>query len=141
VMNVILRLAWMQSVLGIKEAPFLHRTALTALVASLEIIRRGIWNFFRYYFNILINFFRNSSDRTLWSITCVLACVYFICFLTNWIFYSKSIVLLKCLKICYLSSILSSSVITVSCNILSDTVRYIMLHWFLEIIIATIIKY
>ncbi|KEH21626.1 phosphate transporter PHO1 homolog 9 isoform X2 [Medicago truncatula] len=47
VLNVILRLAWMQSVLGIKEAPFLHRTAMTALVASLEIIRRGIWNFFR----------------------------------------------------------------------------------------------
>ncbi|KAJ1421422.1 SPX domain [Sesbania bispinosa] len=47
VMNVILRLAWMQSVLGIREAPFLHRTALTALVACLEILRRGIWNFFR----------------------------------------------------------------------------------------------
>ncbi|KAK7295400.1 hypothetical protein RJT34_18307 [Clitoria ternatea] len=47
VLNVILRLAWMQSVLGIKEAPFLHRTALTALVACLEILRRGIWNFFR----------------------------------------------------------------------------------------------
>ncbi|KAK7340572.1 hypothetical protein VNO77_21279 [Canavalia gladiata] len=47
VLNVILRLAWMQSVLGIREAPFLHRTALTALVACLEILRRGIWNFFR----------------------------------------------------------------------------------------------
>ncbi|CAI8591848.1 unnamed protein product [Vicia faba] len=47
VLNVILRLAWMQSVLGIKDAPFLHRTALTAIVACLEILRRGIWNFFR----------------------------------------------------------------------------------------------
>ncbi|KAI4352544.1 hypothetical protein L6164_006783 [Bauhinia variegata] len=47
VLNVLLRLAWMQSVLGIREAPFLHRTALTALVTCLEIIRRGIWNFFR----------------------------------------------------------------------------------------------
>ncbi|GAU19789.1 hypothetical protein TSUD_170140 [Trifolium subterraneum] len=47
VLNVILRLAWMQSVLGINEAPFLHRTALTAIVACLEILRRGIWNFFR----------------------------------------------------------------------------------------------
>ncbi|CAJ1830672.1 unnamed protein product [Sphenostylis stenocarpa] len=47
VLNVVLRLAWMQSVLGIREAPFLHRTALTALVACLEILRRGIWNFFR----------------------------------------------------------------------------------------------
>ncbi|KAF7803013.1 phosphate transporter PHO1-like protein 9 [Senna tora] len=47
VLNVLLRLAWMQSVLGIRQAPFLHKTALIALVACLEIIRRGIWNFFR----------------------------------------------------------------------------------------------
>ncbi|KAK3413398.1 hypothetical protein EUGRSUZ_I01964 [Eucalyptus grandis] len=47
VLNVILRLAWMQNILGFREAPFLHRTALTAIVAILEIIRRGIWNFFR----------------------------------------------------------------------------------------------
>ncbi|KAK2413217.1 EXS (ERD1/XPR1/SYG1) family protein [Trifolium repens] len=47
VLNVILRLAWMQSVFGIKEAPFLHKTALTAVAACLEILRRGIWNFFR----------------------------------------------------------------------------------------------
>ncbi|KAK0583953.1 hypothetical protein LWI29_005536 [Acer saccharum] len=47
VLNIILRLAWMQSVLGFREAPFLHRKALVAIVASLEIIRRGIWNFFR----------------------------------------------------------------------------------------------
>jgi len=48
VLNVILRLAWMQSVLGIKETPFLHTSAVTAVVACLEILRRGIWNFFRY---------------------------------------------------------------------------------------------
>ncbi|XP_022133848.1 phosphate transporter PHO1 homolog 9-like isoform X2 [Momordica charantia] len=47
VMNILLRLAWMQSVLGFREAPFLHRQALIAIVAVLEIIRRGIWNFFR----------------------------------------------------------------------------------------------
>ncbi|GLU11050.1 hypothetical protein SLE2022_278220 [Rubroshorea leprosula] len=47
VLNILLRLAWMQTVLGITEAPFLHRTALTAVVAALEIIRRGIWSFFR----------------------------------------------------------------------------------------------
>ncbi|KAG7626995.1 Phosphate transporter PHO1 9 [Arabidopsis thaliana] len=47
VVNVVLRLAWMQTVLGIKEAPFLHKRALVAVVASLEIVRRGIWNFFR----------------------------------------------------------------------------------------------
>ncbi|KAL5095869.1 hypothetical protein RYX36_000196 [Vicia faba] len=45
--NVILRFAWMQSVLGIKDAPLLHKTALTAIVTCLEILRRGIWNFFR----------------------------------------------------------------------------------------------
>ncbi|XP_030464320.1 phosphate transporter PHO1 homolog 9 [Syzygium oleosum] len=47
VLNVILRLAWMQNILGFREAPFLHRRALIAVIASLEIIRRGIWNFFR----------------------------------------------------------------------------------------------
>ncbi|KAL7606949.1 hypothetical protein Lser_V15G20250 [Lactuca serriola] len=47
VLNVLLRLAWMQTVLGFREAPFLHRNALVAIVASLEIIRRGLWNFFR----------------------------------------------------------------------------------------------
>ncbi|KAG2710194.1 hypothetical protein I3760_04G015000 [Carya illinoinensis] len=46
-LNVVLRLAWMQSVLGFREAPFLHRQALISIVACLEIIRRGIWNFFR----------------------------------------------------------------------------------------------
>nr|XP_043614559.1 phosphate transporter PHO1 homolog 3-like [Erigeron canadensis] len=47
IVNVILRLAWMQTVLDFTEASFLHRNALTAIIASLEIIRRGIWNFFR----------------------------------------------------------------------------------------------
>ncbi|KAF3444793.1 hypothetical protein FNV43_RR14486 [Rhamnella rubrinervis] len=47
VLNVVLRLAWMQTVLGFREAPFLHRRTLIAIVACLEIIRRGIWNFFR----------------------------------------------------------------------------------------------
>ncbi|KAL5582253.1 hypothetical protein UlMin_014695 [Ulmus minor] len=45
--NVALRLAWMRTVLGFTEAPFLHRKALVTIVACLEIIRRGIWNFFR----------------------------------------------------------------------------------------------
>nr|DAD31329.1 TPA_asm: hypothetical protein HUJ06_010180 [Nelumbo nucifera] len=35
------------SVLGFYEVFFLHRTAVTAIVACLEILRRGIWNFFR----------------------------------------------------------------------------------------------
>ncbi|KAK4783489.1 hypothetical protein SAY86_007863 [Trapa natans] len=46
-LNVVLRLAWMQVVLGFKETAFLHRTAVVAIFACLEIIRRGIWNFFR----------------------------------------------------------------------------------------------
>ncbi|KAK6913291.1 EXS, C-terminal [Dillenia turbinata] len=47
VLNVLLRFAWMQSVLGFRETQFLHRTAMSAIFACLEIIRRGIWNFFR----------------------------------------------------------------------------------------------
>lgn len=46
VLNVLLRLVWMQTVLNF-SVPFLHIQTLTALVAVLEIIRRGIWNFFR----------------------------------------------------------------------------------------------
>ncbi|KAI3934655.1 hypothetical protein MKX01_012195 [Papaver californicum] len=46
VLNVILRLAWLQSVVNF-NVTFLHRTALTTIVACLEILRRGMWNFFR----------------------------------------------------------------------------------------------
>lgn len=44
--NILLRFAWLQTVLGFPSLG-LHRQTLTTLVASLEIIRRGIWNFFR----------------------------------------------------------------------------------------------
>ncbi|KAG8384674.1 hypothetical protein BUALT_Bualt04G0142600 [Buddleja alternifolia] len=47
VVNILLRLVWMQLVLDFNDAPFLHRRAMVAVVACLEIIRRGIWNFFR----------------------------------------------------------------------------------------------
>ncbi|WRX21913.1 SPX domain - like 10 [Theobroma cacao] len=47
VLKCLLRLAWMQQVLGIQSVPFVHNTVLIAVVASLEIICRGIWNFFR----------------------------------------------------------------------------------------------
>ncbi|GFP98201.1 phosphate transporter pho1 homolog 9 [Phtheirospermum japonicum] len=47
VVNILLRLVWMQLVLDFHEAPFLHGKAMVAIVACLEIIRRGIWNFFR----------------------------------------------------------------------------------------------
>ncbi|XP_019195164.1 PREDICTED: phosphate transporter PHO1 homolog 3-like [Ipomoea nil] len=46
VVNIILRLVWMQLILGF-NLPFLHTKATAAIVACLEIIRRGIWNFFR----------------------------------------------------------------------------------------------
>ncbi|XWS10668.1 hypothetical protein CRYUN_Cryun38cG0017000 [Craigia yunnanensis] len=45
VLNVLLRFAWLQTVLNLNLS--LHKETLTAIVASLEIIRRGIWNFFR----------------------------------------------------------------------------------------------
>ncbi|KAH6792001.1 hypothetical protein C2S52_002478 [Perilla frutescens var. hirtella] len=48
VVNILLRLVWMQSVLDFNETEFLHRRAVVAVVACLEIIRRGIWNFFRF---------------------------------------------------------------------------------------------
>ncbi|KAJ0469432.1 putative SPX domain-containing protein [Helianthus annuus] len=47
VMNVILRLSWMQTVLDFYEAPWLHQSVMIFIVASLEIVRRGLWNFFR----------------------------------------------------------------------------------------------
>ncbi|KAL5699886.1 Phosphate transporter PHO1 8 [Ranunculus cassubicifolius] len=46
VLNIVLRLAWLQTVLNF-QVSFLRRETLIAIVASLEIIRRGIWNFFR----------------------------------------------------------------------------------------------
>ncbi|KAI9111631.1 hypothetical protein K1719_017321 [Acacia pycnantha] len=46
VLNVLLRFAWLQTVLDFK-VNFLHRQAMISIIASLEIIRRGIWNFFR----------------------------------------------------------------------------------------------
>ncbi|KAJ0256954.1 hypothetical protein HA466_0079070 [Hirschfeldia incana] len=47
ILNVLLRFAWIQTVLDF-NLPFRHSTqSMVAVVASLEIIRRGIWNFFR----------------------------------------------------------------------------------------------
>ncbi|KAL4197922.1 hypothetical protein AMTRI_Chr04g253560 [Amborella trichopoda] len=45
-LNIILRFAWLQSVLDFK-IPRIHGKALVAIVAYLEILRRGLWNFFR----------------------------------------------------------------------------------------------
>ncbi|CAN6903584.1 unnamed protein product [Brassica oleracea] len=44
--NSVLRLTWLQTVLDFNSS-FLHRETMIALLAILEIIRRGIWNFFR----------------------------------------------------------------------------------------------
>ncbi|KAJ6720803.1 PHOSPHATE TRANSPORTER PHO1-like protein 3 [Salix viminalis] len=46
VLNVLLRFAWLQTVLNFRVTS-LHGETMIALVASLEIIRRGMWNFFR----------------------------------------------------------------------------------------------
>ncbi|XP_065864253.1 phosphate transporter PHO1 homolog 3-like isoform X2 [Euphorbia lathyris] len=46
VLNVLLRFAWLQTVMGLKISS-LHKETTVAIVASLEIIRRGVWSFFR----------------------------------------------------------------------------------------------
>ncbi|KAF2534150.1 hypothetical protein F2Q70_00031755 [Brassica cretica] len=46
ILNVVLRFAWLQTVLDF-EIKFLHTQTVLVVVACLEIIRRGIWNFFR----------------------------------------------------------------------------------------------
>ncbi|XP_042057039.1 phosphate transporter PHO1 homolog 3-like [Salvia splendens] len=46
ILNVLLRLAWMQTVMRFTVFS-LHRQTMVTLVASLEILRRGLWNFFR----------------------------------------------------------------------------------------------
>lgn len=46
VFNILLRFVWMQTVLNF-QVSFLHRQTLVAVVAFLEILRRGVWNFFR----------------------------------------------------------------------------------------------
>ncbi|TYI33482.1 hypothetical protein ES332_A04G136200v1 [Gossypium tomentosum] len=53
-LNILLRFAWMQTVLNFKVS--LHRETLAAIVASLEIIHRGIWIFFRLENEHLNNF-------------------------------------------------------------------------------------
>ncbi|KAH0921465.1 hypothetical protein HID58_021483 [Brassica napus] len=46
ILNVLLRFAWIQTVMDFNFS-FMHKQTMVAVVASLEIIRRGIWNFFR----------------------------------------------------------------------------------------------
>ncbi|KAL5826357.1 hypothetical protein ACOSQ4_018154 [Xanthoceras sorbifolium] len=46
VVNMLLRIAWMQLVLEF-NLHSLHKMTITTVISCLEIIRRGIWNFFR----------------------------------------------------------------------------------------------
>eukprot|EP01018_Ginkgo_biloba_P038215 Gb_23750 [translate_table: standard] len=46
ILNVLLRFAWLQSVMNL-QISYIHPKGTIAIFASLEIIRRGIWNFFR----------------------------------------------------------------------------------------------
>ncbi|XP_073268257.1 phosphate transporter PHO1 homolog 3 isoform X2 [Populus alba] len=46
VLNILLKFAWLQTVLNFRVTSLNKETVIT-LVASLEIIRRGMWNFFR----------------------------------------------------------------------------------------------
>ncbi|KAL8104627.1 hypothetical protein AgCh_028739 [Apium graveolens] len=45
-LNVLLRFSWIQMVLDL-EVPFLHEQSMITVIAVLEIVRRGVWNFFR----------------------------------------------------------------------------------------------
>ena len=45
--NFVLRLAWVESVLKLNLGPVENRM-VDFLLASLEVIRRGHWNFYRY---------------------------------------------------------------------------------------------
>ncbi|CAE6177593.1 unnamed protein product [Arabidopsis arenosa] len=63
VLNVLLRLVWLQTVLDLKFS-FLHRETMVALLACLEIIRRGIWNFFRLENEHLNNVGRYRAFKT-----------------------------------------------------------------------------
>ncbi|XP_061366328.1 phosphate transporter PHO1 homolog 10-like [Gastrolobium bilobum] len=46
VLDIVLRLSWMQLVLELNWRP-LHKVAMITFISCLEVIRRGIWNFFR----------------------------------------------------------------------------------------------
>jgi hypothetical protein len=44
---VALRLAWIQSIARFRFGGRVPRSIMTLLAASLEVLRRGLWNFFR----------------------------------------------------------------------------------------------
>ncbi|XP_068325623.1 phosphate transporter PHO1-like [Pyrus communis] len=46
-LNVVLRVAWVETVMGFHRIPDVESRLLDFLLASLEVIRRGHWNFYR----------------------------------------------------------------------------------------------
>ena len=65
ILNVVLRFAWLQTVLDF-EFKFLHTQTVLAVVACLEIIRRGMWNFFRLLFHTYLFVFFLWITKKLW---------------------------------------------------------------------------
>jgi hypothetical protein len=47
VVNVLLRLAWIQSIVRFRISRSVHENVVLLGFAALEVVRRGIWNFFR----------------------------------------------------------------------------------------------
>lgn len=46
--NLVLRVAWVETVMKFNNIGMLESRMLDFLLASLEVIRRGHWNFYRY---------------------------------------------------------------------------------------------
>lgn len=68
-LNVVLRVTWTETVMHFKVGP-VQTKLLEFLLASLEVIRRGHWNFYRYFLKQFrtanSNYFFNSK-KTLTS--------------------------------------------------------------------------
>ncbi|BFG14165.1 hypothetical protein CerSpe_004400 [Prunus speciosa] len=47
ILNAVLRVAWVETVMGFQRIPDVESRLLDFLLASLEVIRRGHWNFYR----------------------------------------------------------------------------------------------
>ena len=59
---MILRVAWMQLVLEF-NLKSLHKVAVSTIISCLEIVRRGMWSFFRYMYMFCSNFNTNVMSR------------------------------------------------------------------------------
>lgn len=65
-LNVVLRVTWTETVMHFKVGPIQTRL-LDFLLASLEVIRRGHWNFYRYYFSNNLEHHVDKSHRTFYD--------------------------------------------------------------------------